>query len=150
MTPTKINMTRTQLETTTREKKVGVVYFMAESFFLVPESFYFLAESKILMAESFFFWRRRISQTDSYRDYNDSAATQNVSCRKKNDSARNKWRSHFFWDGNKMFTGGVVRDNLVPPVYIMTPTEEIMTQPKKNVQVQKNMAESLKIGMESF
>ena len=49
-----------------------------------------------------------------------------------------------------MFTGGVVRDNLVPPVYIMTPTEEIMTQPKKNVRVKKNMAESLKIGMESL
>ncbi len=56
----------------------------------------------------------------------------------------------FFWDGNKMFTVGVVRDNLVPPEYVMTPTEEIMTQPKENVRVKKSVAESLKIGMESF
>jgi hypothetical protein len=56
----------------------------------------------------------------------------------------------FFWDGNKMSTGGVVRDNLVPPVYVITPTEDFMTQPKENVRVKKSMAESLKIGMESF
>jgi hypothetical protein len=102
------------------------------------------------MAESFFFWRRRISQTDSYRDYNDSAATHNVSGRKKTTQPEINGGVIFFWDGNKMFTGGVVRDNLVPPVYVMTPTEEIMTQPKENVRVKKSMAESLKIGMESF
>jgi hypothetical protein len=56
----------------------------------------------------------------------------------------------FFWDGNKLFTGGVARGNLVPPVYVMTPTEEIMTQPKKKVRVKKSVAESLKIGMESL
>jgi hypothetical protein len=82
MTPTKIKMTRTQLETTPPEKKVGVVYFMAESFFLVAESFFFWRSQKF-DGGVIFFWRRRISQTDSYRDYNDSAATQNVSGRKK-------------------------------------------------------------------
>ncbi len=56
----------------------------------------------------------------------------------------------FFWDGNKLISGGVVRDNLVPPVHVMTPTEEIMTQPKKKVRVQKKMAESSKIKVESF
>ena len=56
----------------------------------------------------------------------------------------------FFWDGNKKFTGGVVRDNLVPPVYVMSPTEDIMTQPKENVRVKKRKAGSLKIGTESF
>ncbi len=56
----------------------------------------------------------------------------------------------FFWDGNKMFMVGVVRDNVVPPVYVMTPTEEIMTQPTENVRVKKSVAVSYKIGMESF
>ncbi len=55
-----------------------------------------------------------------------------------------------FWDGNNLITGGVVRDNLVPPLYVMTPTGEIMTHPKNMVRVKKNVAESLKIEMESF
>jgi hypothetical protein len=50
----------------------------------------------MVMAESFLFWRRRISQTDSYRDYNDSAATHNVSDRKKRLSAKKKAESFFF------------------------------------------------------
>ena len=49
-----------------------------------------------------------------------------------------------------MSTGGVVRDNLVPPVYVMTPTEDFMTQPKENVRVKKSKAGSLKFGTESF
>ena len=56
---------------------------------------------------------------------------------KKTTQPEKKGGVIFFWDGNKMFTGGVVRDNLVPPVYVMTPTEEIMTQPKENVRVKK-------------
>ena len=59
--------------------------------------------------------------------------------------------SYFFGTETKSyFTGGVVRDNLVPPVYVMTPTEVIMTQPIENVRVKKSQAESLKIGVESF
>ena len=102
------------------------------------------------MAESFLFWRRRISQTDSYRDYNDSAATHNVSGRKKTTHPGKNGGVIFFWDGNKKFTVGVVRDNLVPPVYVMTPTEDFMTQPKENVRVKKSKAGSLKFGTESF
>ncbi len=102
------------------------------------------------MAESFLFWRRRIPQTDAYRDLNDSAGTQNVSGRKKTTQPEKNGGVIFFWDGNKKFSGGVVRGNLVPPAYVMTPTEEIMTQPKENVRVKKSKAESLKIGMESF
>ena len=41
MTPTKIKMTRTQFKTTQPGKNVGVVYFKAESFFLVAEAFFF-------------------------------------------------------------------------------------------------------------
>ena len=102
------------------------------------------------MAESYFFWRRRISKTDSYRYYNDSAVTQNVSGRKKTTQPGKNGGVIFFWDGHKKFTGGVVRDNLVPPMYVMTPTEVIMTQPIENVRVKKSQAESLKIGVESF
>ncbi len=89
------------------------------------------------MAESFVFWRRRRLQTDSCRDYNDSAATHNVSGRKKKTQPEKTGGDIFFWDGNKLITGVVVLDNLVPPVYVMTPTEEIMTQPKKKVRVKK-------------
>jgi hypothetical protein len=121
----------------------GVIFFGGGVIFV-------LAESKILMAESFFFWRRRISQADSYRDYNDSSATYNVSDRKKTTQPENNGGVIFFWDGNKKFTGGVVRDNLVPPVFGMSPTEEMMTQPKENVRVKKSKAGSLKIAPESF
>ena len=47
MTPTNIKMTRTQLQTTQPEKNVGVVYFKAESLFLVAEAFFFFGGVKI-------------------------------------------------------------------------------------------------------
>ncbi len=94
--------------------------------------------------------RRRRLQTDAYRDYTDSAAAHNGSGGKKTTQPEKTGGVIFFWDGNKLISGGVVRDNLVPPVYVMTLTEEIMTQPKKKVRVQIKLAESSKIGVESF
>ncbi len=71
---------------------------------------------------------------------------------KKRLSPKKMAESFFFGTEtkSKKFTGGVVRDNLVPPVYVMSPTEEIMTQPKENERVKKSKAGSLKIGTESF
>ena len=55
MTPTKTKMTRTQLQTTQPGKNVGVVYFKAESFFLVAESFFFRRSQKFSWRSHFFF-----------------------------------------------------------------------------------------------
>ncbi len=54
---------------------------------------------------------------------------------KKTTQPENTGGVIFFWDGNNLITGGVVRDKLVPPLYVMTPTEEIMTHPKNMLRV---------------
>ncbi len=143
-------MTRTQFETTPPTKNVGVIYYMAESFFFVAKSFFY-GRSQINLGRSLFFFG---GDADYKLTPTEITLTPpqhiTVLAEKKTTQPKKTGGVIFVWDGNILISGGVVRENLVPPVHVMTPTEEIMTQPKKNGRVQKKMVESSKIGVESF